>query len=101
MVRFLRLAGPANLPSTPYLRIAFNYSASWALEERPGVGLVAVWGLLWVEPGWGFPVGDAVEHVAGPAQLGVFAVMEPADECAVVDAGFSGGGVVGDVVGLT
>src|ERR1700681_4066074 len=64
------------------------------------VGSVASGCLVWVEPVWRGPVRDAVDHLAGPAEFGVFAVVEAAEQGAVVDAGCSGEGVVGDVVAL-
>ena len=42
----------------------------------------------------------AVDHLAGPAQAWVFAVVEAAEQGAVVDAGAVGEGPVGDVVGF-
>jgi hypothetical protein len=42
----------------------------------------------------------AVDHGAGPALFGVFAVVVAAEQGAVVDRGWSAVGVAGDVVGL-
>src|SRR3954447_21939131 len=61
---------------------------------------VASWSLFGVLPGGWHPVGSAVEHDRGPAQLLEVVVVVVADQCPVVDAGVAGGLPVGDVVGV-
>src|SRR5205807_1101847 len=76
---------------------------SWRSRQVFGWGVVCgvAGGLLvGVDPGWWGPVGGAVVHVAGPAEVVEVSVVVAAEQGAVVQGGGSAVGPGDDVVGL-